>query len=250
MVSKQVYLNYIKENSGADPCVLFKNNLVYFLDTGMIEFKGVLLPTCEAVFKPDERYKERFSAALNSLFSSIKENLWEQKIFVDLMDLLSVASGVMPPFMVTPAQPINNIPVLSNASFQQLCRIAVKTYMQDEDYAAAVALLHNFIEIMGLIPQFDRLILDYTRGITEKYDFLLRTFEDSLDQELDDKAAQIFSSDQFKTYLAAKNAIGIYEKLRLMGRKSPALTKKKALWYNFIKKYQDRMVMTLYSGKK
>ena len=250
MVSKQVYMNYAKENAGNDKWTIFKKNAVYFLDTGMIEFKGVLLPTCEAVFKPEERYKEQFSGELVTLYSSIKENLWEQKVYLDLIDLLSKASSHMPPFLVTPKYPINSMQTINNASFQQLCRIAFKTYMQDEDYTAAVALLHDFIEIMELVPQFDRLLVDYTKGVAEKYDILLSSFEKTIDQEIDDKASQIFPDNLLKTYNAAKNAMVIYDKLRQMGRKSPELTKKKALWYNFIKKYQDKMVMTLYSGKK
>jgi hypothetical protein len=139
---------------------------------------------------------------------------------------------------------------ITNASFEQLCRMAMRTYLQDEDYAYAVSLLHSFVDLMELVPQFDRLVLDYTRGIAEKFDLLLTSFENAIDKEIDEKAGQIFSGDHLKTYFAAKNGASIYEKLKSIGRKSPALTKKKALWYSLIKLNQDKMVMTLYSGKK
>ncbi|MCL1928866.1 MAG: hypothetical protein FWG07_08765, partial [Treponema sp.] len=60
MIAKQVQMNFMKENQSGK-CSLLKNNAVYFFDTGHIEFKGVMIPTCEVVFKPEERYKEQFA---------------------------------------------------------------------------------------------------------------------------------------------------------------------------------------------
>jgi hypothetical protein len=249
MITKQVQMNYLKENS-TEPGILFKNDAICFLDTGIIEFKGVLLPTCEAIFRAEDQYKMRFNEDLTRLLTSIKENLWEQKIYVDLMQLLTRASRIMPDFQVIPPEPIHGMQTITNVSFQQLCKLGTRAYLRDEDYAYAVFLLHCFVDIMEMIPQFDRLIMDYTRGIAEKYDLLLKTFEVAVDKEIDEKAIQIFSGAHLKTYMAAKNGTAIYDRLKLIGRKSPALTKKKALWYSLIKANQDKMVMTLYSGKK
>jgi hypothetical protein len=249
MVAKQVQMNFVKENT-VNKGTLFRNNSVYFFDTGMIEFKGVQIPSCEVVFKSEERYKEKFSEELVRLFGSIRENLWEQRIFLDLMDLLSKVVHEMPAFSVTPPEPINGIKVVTNDSFMQLCRLALKAYLQDEDYPAAVALLHSLYGIMEMIPRFDRLIMDYTRGIMDKYDLLLKSYEESIDKDVEEKAAQIFQGQYYKTWAAAKNGAGIYEKLRVMGRKSDFITKKKNLWYKLIKTCQDELEFTLYSGKK
>jgi hypothetical protein len=251
MVTKQVYLNYVKENANANAkCALFRHNAVYFFDTGLIEFKGVQLPTCEAVFKEEERYKEQFSEEMGRLYTSIRESLWEQRIFLDIMDLLSKSASVMPRFSVTPREPINSIQVITNDSFMQLCRIGVKAYVHDEDYAYAVHLLKEFISLIEMIPNYDRLILDYLRGITEKYETLLTSYEASIDKEIEEKASIIFPANHLKTYYAAKNGAAIFEKLRLIGRKSTVLTKKKTLWYNLIKNNKEGMTLTIYSGKK
>jgi hypothetical protein len=249
MVAKQVYMNYVKENQ-TEKSALFRNNAVYFLDTGIIEFKGVQIPTCEAVFKPEERYKERFSEELVKLFGSIKENLWEQRIFLDMMDLLSKTADAMEPFNATPPKPVNGMRSITNDSFVQLCRIAMKAYMQDDDYPLAVQFLHDFIEIIGLVPEFDRIILDYLRGVTDKYDLLLQSYQETIDKQIEEKAAQIFSGNHLKTWYAAKNGATIYEKLKAIGRKSEEITKKKALWYNLIKSNQESMAFVLHSGKK
>jgi hypothetical protein len=209
-----------------------------------------MIPTCEVVFNKEERYKEQFSEELGRLFGSIRENLWEQKIYLDLMDLLSSTAHAMPKFQVIPPEPINGMQTITNESFMQLCRIATKAYMQDEDYPAAIGLLSHFITVIGLIPGYDRLILDYLRGVTDKYALLLDSYQAHIDKEVDEKASRIFQGNYYRTWLAAKNGASIYEKLRDMGRKSNEIAKKKSLWYSLIKQNKEQMEFTLYSGKK
>jgi len=249
MVAKQVQMNFMKENQ-SNKCSLVKNNAVYFFDTGHIEFKGVMIPTCEVVFKEEERYKEQFADELVQLFGSIKENLWEQRIFMDLMNLLSKVAAVMPRFTITPDKPIHGMMSITNDSFMQLCRLSLKAYNQDEDYATAVGFLKEFVDLLNQIPGYDRLIIDYLKGVTDKYDFLLKNYETSIDNEVHQKSLQIYQGQYQKAYQAAKNAVGIYEKLMVMGRKSPVILKKKALWFNLIKANKEQMQFTLYSGKK
>jgi hypothetical protein len=248
MVSRQVAIKFKKENE-TDPCTLAKNDAVYFFDTGMIEFKGVQLPSCEVVFKESERYKEKLEKEMSELYGSIKENLWEQKIFQDVISLLAKTADCMERFKVVPKEPINGIATITNQSIEHLCAAALKAYNKDEDYFHAVELLYGFIDILETIPQFDRLILDYLKGIADKYDFLLKAFQTSIDREVEEKAAAIFG-EKFPTYNASKKGAGIYERLLAMGRKSKELTKRKSIWFSLIKKYQEEIRFTLYSGKK
>jgi hypothetical protein len=139
---------------------------------------------------------------------------------------------------------------ITNDSFVLLCGNGKKAYIHDEDYPTAVGILNDLIEIIELIPHFDRLILDYTRGAADKYELLLKSYRESTDREIEEKAAQIFQGNHYKTWLAAKNGAAIYEKLREIGRKSDFITKKKNLWYNLIKQHQGELEFTLYSGKK
>ena len=249
MIAKQVHMNYMKENE-KEKCALFKNKAVYFLDTGQIEFKGVQIPSCEVIFQAEDKYKEFFSEEMAQLFASIKDGNWEQKIFQDLMALMAKAAQVMTKFSITPATPINGMQTITNESFIQLCRIAMKAYVQDEDYSAAVNWLKTFISLIEQLPQFDRLILDYLRGITDKYDMLLTFYLETIDREINSKAQHIFQANYFKAWQAAQNAITVYEKLKAMGRRSPEITKKKVLWYNLIKQKADQMEFVLHSGKK
>ncbi|AEF83472.1 hypothetical protein [Leadbettera azotonutricia] len=249
MVAKQVVMNYIKENE-KEKCAIFRHNAVYFLETGQIEFKGVMIPTCEAVFRPEDLYKEKFSEELQRLFGSIGNNLWEQRIFLDLMEVLSKAAQSMPKFNLTPAKPIYGMQTITNDSLIQLFRMTTKAYLQDEDYAGAVELLKTLISLIEQLPQFERLLLDYLRGVTDKYDMLLKSYLDTIDREIDARAPQIFQGNYLKAWGAAKNAVNVYEKLKAIGRKSPEVPKKKALWYNLIKQNAEQMEFVLHSGKK
>jgi hypothetical protein len=249
MIAKQVMMNYEKENKESD-CILLKNDSIYFFDTGHIEFKGVMIPTCEVVFDKDERYKEAFAEDMSKLFASIREDLWEQRIFQDLMELLVKVSNSMPKFNITPAQPIHGMQTIINDSYVQICRQAYKAYCVEEDYYTAVELLNQLVEISEQIPIFDRLVLDYLKGVTEKYKLLLSLIETHIDKEVDEKASQIFQGDHYKTWLAAKNGYQVYEKLRNIGRKSKGITKKKNLWLSMLSKNKEQMEFTLYSGKK
>lgn len=248
MVAKQVMMNYEKENA-SNKSILMENDAVYFFDTGQIEFKGVMIPTCEVVFDTKERYKEKFSEEMTKLFSSIRDNLWEQRIFQDLMDLLTKVAYSMPKFVVTPKQPLHGMRTIENESYVQLCRLARKAYCVSEDYYLAVELLKDLIEVSTQIPSFDKLVLDYLKGIMEKYQFLLDSFENQINKEVEDKASHIFG-EHFKTWNAAKNGYQIYNKMKDIGRKSKVITVKKNLWLGLISQNKEKLDFTLYSGKK
>ena len=249
MVAKQVYMNFMKENE-KEKCAIYRSNAVYFLDTGQIEFKGVQIPSCEAVFKEEDKYKERMSEEMVQLFNTIKENLWEQRIYQDMMALLAKAAQVMPKFTVVPPSPISGMQTITNESFIQICRNGMRAYVTEEDYAAAVGILKTLISLIEQIPTFERLILDYLRGVTDKYDMLLKTYLETIDKDVDARAQYIFDGNYLKAWQAAKNAVTVYEKLKAMGRRSPEVPKKKVLWYNLIKQNADQMAFVLHSGKK
>ena len=249
MVAKQVQMNFLKENE-KNPTNLFINNAFYFLDTGLIEFKGVQIPSCEAVFKPEDKYKQRLSKELTQLFNSIQSRVWEQKIFQDMLGLIIKTVQVMPRFSISPIAPIDGIQTITNDSIIQLCRKALKTYVVDEDYITAINLLKGIIPVIEEIPAFDKLILDYLKGVSDKYDMLLNTYIETMDNEVNAKANNIFQGNHLQAWNAAKNAVPIFEKLKVMGRKSNEITKKKVLWFSLIKQNSSLMEFVLHSGKK
>jgi hypothetical protein len=156
----------------------------------------------------------------------------------------------MPKFNVVPPQPVRGMQTLVNESMEQLCRSGLKAYLMDEDYHGAVEILHELISLVECIPQYDRLIIDYLKGITAKYARLLSDYESTIDRQVEEAAEEIFPGNNYRTWQAAKNGAAIYEKLKVLGRKSGAVTKKKNLWYSLIKQSRSELEFTLHSGKK
>jgi hypothetical protein len=163
------------------------------------------------------------------------------------MQLVIRAAQVMPQFAVTPPSPIEGIQKLTNESIIHLGQKAMVAYVKDEDYAYAVDLLHVFVDVTETIPDFDRLILDYLRGIYAKYAMLLNSFIENIDKQVDANASAIFPVKNHETWVTAKKANSVYEKLREIGKKSQQIERKKNLWYKLIK--ENDMAFTLHSGK-
>jgi hypothetical protein len=120
----------------------------------------------------------------------------------------------------------------------------------DREYKTAVEFLRSLTDISYQIPSFDKLVLDYLSGVTVKYELALAAFEKHVDREIEEKAAQVFHGDYYKTWLAAKNGLQVYEKLKAIGRKSGDITNKKNVWLNMLSQNKEQMEFTLYSGKK
>ncbi|MDR2149645.1 MAG: hypothetical protein LBO67_02260 [Spirochaetaceae bacterium] len=251
MVTKQVQMNFKKENTSQEAqSFIFQRNLLYFFDTGIIEFKGVMLPTCEVVFTEHDQYKQHLSAEMSQLFNSVRSALWEQQIFNDLMKLIVKSVTVMPAFRIKLKEPILYMTVITNESIISLCQKAEKSYAMDEDYTYALMILHEFAALLEQIPHYDHLILDYLKGITDRYDFILKLYQEFIDKEIDAKAHRIFYGDNLKAYYEAKKAVETFNWLMSMGRVSAEIPQKRVLWYNLIHQHKDEMVFTPYSGKK
>ena len=248
MASKQVQMNFKKEND-LNPCSLAENKAVYFFDTGQIEFKGVMIPTCEVVYNSNEMYKEQFSAELVRLFGSIKDNLWEQRIFVDTVGLFAKVTQVMPKFTVNASLPGEVLPV-SNDTPANLAKKAIKAYVEDEDYVLALLYLRKFIEIARMIPSFDQLVMDYMEGVYARYELLLESYKKNIDRQIEENEKIIFQGNYYQAWTAAKKSVSVYEKFLEAGRNSTLITRKKNIWYGLIKEKSSEMVFTFHSGKK
>jgi hypothetical protein len=244
MLTKKVYLTAQEEHTA-----IFRDKELFFFDTGPIEFKGVLLPTCELIFNPKDAYKAQYQGELLSLIEAIKEGHWEQRVYLDLLSLMSKAAISMPRFKISLKQPIDGVMDITNELFDHTCKIASGVYCNDNDYFYAVELLSHCIQIMEATPDFDRLILDYARAVLDKYRTLLRRYEELIDKQVDANLVNIFDAQRLKVYNAASDSIGLYEKLRDAARNSPFM-KKKELWKALIAQNREKLSVTIYSGKK
>jgi hypothetical protein len=187
---------------------------------------------------------------MSRLMESINQNLWEQRIFSDILALIVKAAQVMPSFSVTPQVQIDNIQTITNDSLVHLGKKAMAAYLREEDYNLAVTLLRDFIQILEMIPSFDRLILDYLKGISAKYAMLLDMYNENISRQIEEKASGIFLSNYATAWAAAKKGVSMHSKLCEMGKNSELVAKKKNLWCFLIKQNQKELEFSMYAGKK
>ncbi|MHB9294590.1 hypothetical protein PilKf_00314 [Pillotina sp. SPG140] len=249
MITQQVYINVVTETKNV-PIPIIRDKIISFLNTGHIEFKGVLLPTCEILFKKEEMYKTQFEAELVQLYSSIRAANWEQKVFEDSMNLLIKIADTMPKFNITVSKPIEDLSDITNVSLRYMCERALVAYCREENYSTAIHLLKCCAYAISIIPEFDRLVSDYIHNIANKYEAQLELYMDTVNQQIDAKLTEIFDAQQQRMFFAAKKAIGVYNTMRASAQNSSVIAHRKSLWYAILKKNRESMSLTIYSGKK
>jgi len=151
---------------------------------------------------------------------------------------------------VTPEVIIDNIHTLTNDSLVHLSKKAMAAYLREEDYNLAVTLLRDLVSILEMIPSFDRLILDYLKGVSVKYTMLLDLYNENINKQIEEKAPGIFLNNYATAWAAAKKGLSMHEKLRVMGKNSELVAKKKSLWCYLIKQNQKELEFSMYAGKK
>lgn len=251
MVVQSVYNSYLKENKVVKSD-LYAKNLIYFFNNGPVSFKGVKIYSYEIIFTKKERYREKYVKLMEVLYDSLKQQLWKQKIFLDLLTTVSEALSRMPSFSVEIANTIDpgQTGKITNVFLLQLCSKASQMYDKEDDYPSAISLLGRIQRLLEQVPDFDMLLYNYVAEINAKYTELMKAFDRKLEREIEEKIDSIFNEQYKLAYLNSKKATATYEKLRSYAKKSKALSKKKFIWYNLIEENRDMLELEIYSGKK
>lgn len=248
LVTKSVYTNFLDENK-MQKSPLFLRNILYFFDQGPVEFKNITLSSFEIVFRPEERYKEKYAEQLSELFQSINSGNWKQKIFSELLELIKQVLHAMPSFTFKLA--LNGgEETLSPAYLCALCDEALKHYEAHEDYIEAVKLFGDIVRRLEHIKDFDRLVFDYAREICRQYNSIIISYEKALNQEIGKNIDLIFDEKYKAAYANMKKNLDTYEKLKTYARRSKALTKKKSVWNTLIENNMSLLEPKIHSGKK
>jgi len=251
MAVQSVYNSYLKENK-VIKSDLYAKNLIFFFNNGPVSFKGVKLYSYEIIFTKEERYREKFVKLMEVLYDSLKQQLWKQKIFLDLITAVSEAVSRMPAFSVEITNTIDpgQTDKLTKVFLLQLCSKASQLYDKEDDYPSAISLLGQIQRLLEQVPGFDMLLYSYVAEVNAKYSELMKAFDQKLEREIEEKIDSIFNEQYKSAYLNSKKATITYEKLRSYAKKSKALGKKKFIWYNLIEENRDMLELEIYSGKK
>ncbi len=248
MLTKQVRMK-AEEEIKTRKDTIFQADDIFFFDTGLLEFKGVMLPTCELVFDSASAHKRLLADDLQELHTAIRSAQWEEKVFSSVIKLFLSAAEVMEHFSIM----VNFSGVqeqVTTSSFQRLCCQAYDAYVKDENYPRAVKTLRQCILVLEQLPDTDRSILDYAWDVLDRYSLIMHEYEASFEQETDKHLSGVFDEHQMKTYVAARHGAAIYEKMREVAQKHSTFDKKKKMWHSLIAQRRENMTLTIYSGKK
>jgi len=127
-----VYLSFEKENT-SEKSDIYLHEAVYFINNGPILFKEISISTYEAVFEEGDKYKDKFTKEMETLFKSIKENNWKEAIFSKLMELISKVSISMPEFYLDSGLD-EYTTGLNNRALSRFCSNVNNMYVYKENY--------------------------------------------------------------------------------------------------------------------
>ena len=111
-------------------------------------------------------------------------------------------------------------------------------------------MLGSIIEKLEEINNFDKLTLEYAKGIHKKYTVVVDIFTEKIHEEIEKNINSIFNEKQKKAYYLCRKYIDLYERLLSYAQKSKAIEKKKFIWYNLINENKEVLDFKIYSGKK
>ena len=248
IVTKNLQFNFLKENSKVKS-EIFEKNIISFYDNGMISFKGTEIPIVEAIFNPNEKYKEAFFNEMEELVKSIKGNLWKQRLFTSILDLISKAVSSMPKFQIN--KRVNEyISAYDNKTIYDLCNSANGAYVVKENYKEAIDTFALIIKLLKTIPDFDPMVLEYAESICNGYEKVLPVYDTVIKKEIEMNLTEIFPANHVPIFQNVQKANETYNKLMKYALDSNTLKRRKSIWYGILEKELNNLVINMYSGKK
>lgn len=247
IITKHVRYQYLKEKKELKDSI---ETDLHFFNSGTIEFKGTSIPLYYLLFRKKDFYILNYQKEILELYNSIKNQLWKNMVFPNLIKLLIKVLQSMPPFKISIDPGNGQILDIKNAEIIDLCKKSLKCYSSEKNYSRALKLMDKILIFLHKVPAMDTLVYQYTSDINEVYNKILIKYNNEIEHILESKIEKILSVDERKTYNLVKKHFHIYEKLRSQARGSNELGNKKALWYKIIENETENLEINIYSGKK
>lgn len=236
-----------KENTHSKSA-LFSSGMLFFLDCGTLEFKGINISTCEIIYHPRDEYKKRLAKPIEEVLTNIKNGGWQYRVFNSVINLIHFTAQIMPPFEVE-ITTVTGLDLITPQSIRILCDRSMQ-FFAEEDYINAVNYLERLTERIKQVPNFERLVIDLAENILHAYQELLTEYEALLDEQVNKHIDNIFNEKYKAAYHNGKRSIETFKKLQQLARKNPLIDMKKTIWYNLINRKKSSMDIVIHSGKK
>jgi len=224
--------------------------VVKFFDCGSIQFKGMSIPNVEAVFRSEERYKMKLQDSLQTLLTSLKQNLWKDKVMLDLLELMMQTVFNIPRFNLEILLPGNGSVIVNNEQIQQRLTMIRNLFGVQEDYTTAIAKLDETVHICSQIPAFEPIVVEYGREIALRYRKASALYAIHLEPAILKRKKEIFTEQEARLFDYFRAHRGTLERLEEKARRSPAVSQKRQMWNSVLEKLRSELDFSLYSGKR
>ncbi|RKX93977.1 MAG: hypothetical protein DRP59_01405 [Spirochaetes bacterium] len=236
-VTNHVVFRYKKENAGE------KKGKIRFFNSGIIDFKGTSIALYELVFRSGDTYVLQFQEEMQELYDAVRKKLWRNQVFPALLLLLIKVCRTMPPFRLKHS-------VGGNEDIITLAEKTLLMYRSQDNYYRAVLQLRKIVDYLSHVQNFDHLVFEYARKITELYEGIMEQYRLEVEHILDTRHGEVFPSELSRLYTTAKRNLHVYDKLKTQVMEGKDLINRKSIWYTSIERNLSSLDFTLYSGKK
>jgi len=221
-----------------------------FFDCGSVEFKGVRVANMEVLFREEQMTKLKLQKNFLKMLASLEQNLWKEQVLLDCLEMISAVVALMPAFSIDGTLGAH-IPVqITGKVLTDKVKSVYSSFCHHDDYVTAIIEFGELACLLGQVPDFEPVVLEYVLEIHDRYAMLLTHYEPLIDREIEQKKAEILTQQELKLYdyfRAHKNTLAaLSEKIR----KSPVLTQRNILWNSVIESKKKELDFNLYSGKK
>ncbi len=243
LTTNHVVGNYIREASERKETLLSENYLD-FLNAGYVSFKGVGVTINEIIIDKKERFRMSYQKELLELIDSLKKNLWNEKIFMNLLNLVITASEKSPPFVVS----LNEEYPLNNSDFSMIAKKALSLF-HEKLFVEAVEQL----EILYLHMK-DRSLPDYftsvyTENILNAYRKIITGYSINFEKLIDGENRRNMSPEERDRFNTLKTQAAVYEKLKNKLYNKISKQKRKIIWTSTVNLEKADLVFQIYFGK-
>ena len=243
LATNHVVGNYIREASVKKETLLAEKHLDFF-NAGYVSFKGVGVTINEVLIDKKERYRMSYQNDMLDLIDSLKKNLWNEKIFINLLNLIISASEKTPPFVVS----IDEDYPLNNSDFITVAKKAL-TLFQSRSYVEAVDQLDVLFRHIKDSNSLDYFTAVYTENILSAYRKIIYGYHKNFEKMLEVETKKNLSLEDRDRFNALKKQAAVYEKLKTKLYTKISKQKRKIIWTSTVNFEKADLVFQIYFGK-
>jgi class 3 adenylate cyclase len=223
---------------------------VRFFQNGEIAFKGVTLRTYEAyIHNPRETYKTALEPPFIRLQEALRDNQWQNKVFLALCETAMVAAKTLPPFDVLQTVEGKTVRVVNEYVVHEF--IELRNCFTDADYRSAFRRLGEMCDLLGEAGVFDAVVLETARLVHRMYLKAFEVYDGLFTQYLAENAQKFLSADEFRVWDYRKRLEPSYQRIvRNLEREESTRDKRLLYWNNSVEAVRRDMDYSIYSGKK